>query len=294
MSSFVQPVQFGYFPQPLAGTYPELLRQARLVEDLGLDLIGIQDHPYQRRFLDTWTLLTALAVQTERVRFFPDVVNLPLRPPAMLAKAVASLDTMTGGRVELGLGAGFFWRGIVAMGGPRREPGEAVDAVEEAIHILRLMWRGERAARFEGEHYQLQGANPGPVPAHPIGIWLGAIQSRMLALTGSLCDGWVPSSPYVSREQLDDKNRQIDEAAEAAGRSPDDIRRIYNVMGQITDDATGEYLVGPVEVWVEELTALALDHRMDTLIFAPSEATEAQIRRFGEEVVPRVRENLQA
>lgn len=64
-------------------------------------------------------------------------------------------------------------------------------------------------------------------------------------------------------------------------------------MGRITSDAKGDdYLEGPVELWVEELTSLAVDHRMDTFIFAPSEPTEAQLRRFGEEVVPRVRETL--
>ncbi len=285
-------VQFGYFPVPSAGSYATLLDLARLAERLGLDLIGIQDHPYQRRFLDTWTLLVALAVQTERIRFFPDVINLALRPPAMLAKAAASLDEITGGRVEMGLGAGYFWDGIAALGGPRREPGEAVDAVEEAIAIMRLMWRGSPNARFEGKHYQLRGANPGPVPAHPMGIWLGAYGSRMLALTGRLCDGWVPTSSYALPAQLAGKNRQIDDAAEAAGRSPGEIRRIYNIVGRITDGATGDFLEGPVELWVDALASLVLEQRMDTFIFAPAEPTEAQIRLFAEEVVPRVRATL--
>ncbi len=292
MQTPLQPPQFGYFLPPAAGNYPALRTQAQLVEQLGLELIGIQDHPYQGAFLDTWTLLTALALDTDRIRFFPDVINLPLRPPVMLAKAVASLDELTGGRIELGLGAGYFWDGIHAMGGPRREPGEAVDALTEAVHILRLFWRGKRNVYFDGEHYQLRGVNPGPLPTHPIGIWLGAIQSRMLSLTGTLCDGWVPSSPYVPPTQLLPKHRQIDEAAVAAGRDPAAIRRIYNLMGTITDSATDDYLEGPTTYWVDELTRLALDCRMDTFIFAPKEASERQIRRFGEEVVPQVRENL--
>jgi alkanesulfonate monooxygenase SsuD/methylene tetrahydromethanopterin reductase-like flavin-dependent oxidoreductase (luciferase family) len=283
-------MEFGYFPVPNAEVYPQLLRQVRYADAAGLELIGIQDHPYQRTFLDAWTLITGLAVQTERLRFFLNVANLALRPPAMLAKAVASLDVMTGGRIELGLGAGYFWQGIAAMGGPTREPGEAVDALEEAIHVCRLMWRGDAGARFEGEHYQLRGANPGPVPAHPAGIWLGAIGPRMLGVTGRLCDGWVPSSPYVPPDQLMDSHRRIDEAAEAAGRDPGAIRRIYNVMGSITESGSGDYLEGPVERWVDELTSLVLDKRMDTLIFAPNESTESQLRLFVEEVVPRVKE----
>ena len=282
-------MQFGYFPVPNAEDYAQLLRQVRYAEEGGLDFVGIQDHPYQRRFLDTWTLITALAVQTERLRYFPNVVNLALRPPAMLAKSVASLDVMTGGRIELGLGAGYFWDGIVAMGGPRRGPGEAVDAVEEAIHICRRMWEGGPGARFEGAHYQLRGANPGPLPGHPVDIYLGAIGPRMLGLTGRLCDGWVPSSPYVPPDQLMESHRRIDEAAEAAGRDPGSIRRIYNLMGSITDGKRGDYLEGPVDYWVNELTSLVMDKRMDTLLFAPGTSDDKQLRLFVEEVVPGVK-----
>lgn len=286
-------IQFGYFLTPQTGDYRQLLEKARLAERLGLDLIGVQDHPYQPRFFDTWTLISALAAQTERLRFFPDVANLPLRPPAMLAKAAASLDQITSGRIDLGLGAGYFWDGIAALGGPRRQPGDAVDAVEEAIHVCRLMWSGERSVAFEGKHYELGGAKPGPEPAHPIEIWLGAIHNRMLALTGMLCDGWIPSSPYVPPDQLNEKNRRIDEAAADAGRDPGKIRRLYNVMGLITDGETGDYLKGPVDRWVEELVRLAAEDGMDTFLFAPSEATDDQLRLFAEEVVPEVRSQLE-
>src|SRR6202521_3321276 len=145
-----QPVRFGVFLTPDASQPSRLLELAGVADDLGFELIGIQDHPYQRRFLDTWTLLTAIAVQTSRVRVFPDVINLPLRPPAVLAKAAASLDLMSGGRVELGLGAGGFWDAIAAMGGPRREPRDAMAALEEAIAVIRLMWSNQRAVHFDG------------------------------------------------------------------------------------------------------------------------------------------------
>src|SRR5687767_11057259 len=133
-------ILLGISVTPLADRYDANLRLVRLADELGLDLVGIQDHPYQRRFLDTWTLISALAVQTSRVRFFPDVANLPLRPPAVLAKAAASLDVMTGGRIELGIGAGGFWEAVEAMGGPRRAPATAVAALDEAIRVIRLMW----------------------------------------------------------------------------------------------------------------------------------------------------------
>jgi alkanesulfonate monooxygenase SsuD/methylene tetrahydromethanopterin reductase-like flavin-dependent oxidoreductase (luciferase family) len=135
-------------------------------EAAGLDLVGIQDHPYQRRFLDTW-LIGHLLARTSRIRIFPAVANLPLRPPAMMAKAAASLDLLSGGRFELGLGAGAFWDGIAGMGGPRRTAGESVEAVEEAIRILRRAWEPDGSLRHEGRHYRLD-YQPGPPPAYPI------------------------------------------------------------------------------------------------------------------------------
>jgi alkanesulfonate monooxygenase SsuD/methylene tetrahydromethanopterin reductase-like flavin-dependent oxidoreductase (luciferase family) len=184
---------FGVFLIPDAEDIDHTFRRAVAAEGLGLDLIGIQDHPYQRRFLDTLSLLAFIAARTERIRLTPDVANLPLRPPAVLAKSAASIDLLSGGRVELGLGAGGFWDAIAAMGGPRRSAGQSVDALAEAIAVIRLMWSGERVVSFAGEHYRLNGLKPGPPPTHPIGIWLGAYGPRMARLTGRLADGWLPS-----------------------------------------------------------------------------------------------------
>ena len=194
-----RPIQFGYFIIPDATQPIRALEQAMSAEEAGIDLIGIQDHPYQHRFHDTWTLLSVIAARTSRVTLFPDVANLPLRPPAMLAKAAASLDLLSGGRVELGLGAGGFWPAIAAMGGPARTAGESVSALEEAIDVIRLFWTAGRGLRFDGRFYQLAGLNAGPPPAHAIGIWLGAYKPRMLALTGRSADGWVPSLGYLNQ-----------------------------------------------------------------------------------------------
>jgi alkanesulfonate monooxygenase SsuD/methylene tetrahydromethanopterin reductase-like flavin-dependent oxidoreductase (luciferase family) len=100
---------------------------------------------------------------------------------------------LSGGRFELALGAGGFWDAIEAYGGPRREPRDALAALEEAIQVIRLIWSGERNLRFNGAHYRLAGAHSGPVPVHPIGIWLGVYGPRASRLLGRLADGWVPS-----------------------------------------------------------------------------------------------------
>lgn len=274
-------------PSAADPTWP--LRLTRAIEAAGLEFVGIQDHPYNPGFLDTWTLIATLAQATETVRFFPNVANLPLRPPAMLAKAAASLDLLSGGRIELGLGAGAFWPGIAAMGGPSRSPGEAVGALEEALRIIRAFWSETRTVRVAGTYYHVRGARPGPRPAHPIGIWLGAYGPRMLALAGRLADGWVPSLSYAPPERLPGMQQRIDAAALEAGRNPRDIRRIYNVMGQITTGPSQRLLVGPVSHWIEQLTSFAVELGMDTFVFWPAEDQVQQIERFANEVVPGVR-----
>ncbi len=237
--------QFGLFLIPDAASHPDLLRQVEAAERGGLDLIGIQDHPYQRRFLDTFALIADLLARTERLRIFPDVANLPLRHPATLAKHAASLDVMSGGRFELGLGAGAFWDAVVAMGGPRRTPGESVDALEEAIEIIRRSWSGERSVSFDGRHYSVAGFHPGPPPAHEIGIWIGAYKPRMLDLTGRLADGWLPSYGGAPPEAIPDMRQRVEEGGARAGRDPAAIRRLYNVSGTIVDGPVRERLQGP-------------------------------------------------
>ncbi|HSS92427.1 MAG TPA: LLM class flavin-dependent oxidoreductase [Candidatus Dormibacteraeota bacterium] len=265
-----RPIQFGYFLIPDASQPLRALERAVEADKAGIDLIGVQDHPYQHRFHDTWTLITAIAVRTQRVTVFPDVANLPLRPPAMLAKAAASLDLLSGGRLELGLGAGGFWDAIKAMGGPSRTPGEAVSALEEAIEVIRLVWSGERGVRYDGRFYQLAGLNSGPTPAHPISIWLGAYRPRMLALTGRTADGWVPSLGRLKPEDLDLANARVDDAARSAGRDPSAIRRVLNVGADLPAGA---------------FASLALEQGFDTFIVG-EETGDA----FLKEVVPKVRE----
>jgi len=275
-----RPIKFGYF------VLPDSMRSLRPVElavradELGIDLIGIQDHPYQRRFYDVWILLTAIAMRTKRVSVFPDVANLPLRPPAMLAKAAASLDLLSNGRVELGLGAGGLWEAIKAMGGPVRTPGESVSALEESIEVIRLVWSGGRGVRFDGKFYQLAGLNAGPVPAHQIGIWLGAYKPRMLRLVGRAADGWVPSLGLFKPEDMTEANARVDDSAREAGRDPAAIRRVLNVAANLT---------------AEEVAELALEHGFDTFVIGGmQEDADAELREFLENVAPKARELVSA
>jgi alkanesulfonate monooxygenase SsuD/methylene tetrahydromethanopterin reductase-like flavin-dependent oxidoreductase (luciferase family) len=270
-----RPVQFGVFLTPAASQPEHPLALAALADELGFDLIGIQDHPYQRRFFDAWTLITAIAMRTKSIRVFPDVLNVPLRPPAIVAKAAASLDLLSGGRLELGLGAGGSFEWIKAIGGPTRTRGESVEALEEAIQVIRLMWSGDgHAVRFDGKYYQLAGVHTGPAPAHPIGIWLGAYKPRMLSLVGRAADGWVPSLGYLQPADLLEGNQRIDEAAARASRDPRSIRRILNAGADVP---------------VEQFASLTLEQGMDTFVIGGIEDPEA-LRWFASDVVPAVRE----
>ncbi len=292
MPDYGHDLQFGTFLTPAAQSPGSVLALARLTEQSGLDLVSVQDHPYQSAFLDAWTLLSVIGARTERITVTPNVANLPLRPPAVLARSAASLDLLTGGRVELGLGAGAFWDAIGANGGPRRSPGEAVQALEEAIEIIRALWDpAQRGVKVEGRHYQVSGAKPGPAPAHPIGMWIGAVKPRMLRLTGRLADGWLPSAMYLPPDQLAERNDVIDAAAVAAGRSPADVRRLYNIAGSFTGSGA-QFLQGGPQVWVEQLAELALTEGMSTFILAGDDPED--IRRFAAEVVPGVRELVNA
>src|SRR5919202_4569121 len=168
-------LSFGTFITPQTERPQDVVALAQLTEQAGLDLVTFQDHPYQPAFLDTWTLLSYVAARTATVRLAPNVANLPLRQPAVLARSAASLDILSGGRLELGLGAGAFWDAVEAMGGPRRAPADAVGALAEAVDVVRAIWDTDSAGgvKVAGEHYRVRGAKRGPAPAHQIEIWLG-------------------------------------------------------------------------------------------------------------------------
>lgn len=274
--------ELGIFVVPSA-EHPELtVRQACAAEEVGLDYVAVQDHPYQRRFFDTWTFLSYLAGATASIRLLTDVVNLPLRLPSVLAKSAASLDVLSGGRLELGIGAGGFWEAVEAMGGPRRTPKESVDALEEAIAIIRDFWSDKRSVTHEGTHYRVKGAKPGPAPAHPIGLWIGAYGPRMLRLTGRLGDAWLPSlgEHYLDPADVPGMQARIDEAAKRAGREPGEIHRAVNVIA----------LEGEPEGWPDQLGRVAELGFETLLVGVPDDDRVDFVRRLGEEVAPVVRD----
>jgi alkanesulfonate monooxygenase SsuD/methylene tetrahydromethanopterin reductase-like flavin-dependent oxidoreductase (luciferase family) len=292
-------LEFGFqlVPTTDLGLHRELVAAA---EEGGLDLCGVQDHPYAPPLVDALSLIAMLMATTQRLRFFPDVVNLPLRHPAMLAKTAASLDLLSGGRFELGIGAGGAWDAIEGMGIPRRDRAQALAALAEAVRLMRRVWQRDGAVSLDGEYYPVRGIRPGPGPAHPIGIWVGSIRRRMLEFTGREADGWAaPIVSYLPYEKWPEANTIIDGAARDAGRDPSAVRRIAQLTGTITDtpeDADARSGAAPVrgtpDQWATLIARLATEQPFRTFIIWLEHQDLRQIELFAREVVPAARDLL--
>ncbi|HEY9498586.1 MAG TPA: LLM class flavin-dependent oxidoreductase [Terrimesophilobacter sp.] len=281
MTAYGHELKFGTFITPTSANPHRVVELAELSDRLGFDLITFQDHPYQPALLDAWSLLAYVAGRTKRAHLSANVTNLPLRQPVVIARSSVTIDQLSDGRFELGLGAGGFWDAIEAVGGRRLSPGQAVDALEEAIRVIRAIWAvGEPGgAHVDGQFYRVAGAKRGPASPHPIGISIGAYKPRMLRLTGRAADGWIPSFGYLkSLGDLSEMNSRIDEGALEAGREPADIRRWLNI--------------GAADATVERLVELAVDYGMSTFILAGDDA--ATMEYFAGEVAPAVREQVAA
>lgn len=293
MVDYGRSIQFGVFVTPAVDLIENSYAIAEIADE-SLDFIGVQDHPYQPRFLDAWAFMSTLLAHTDTVRLIPDVANTALHNAAVLAKTAASLDVLSGGRMELALGAGAFWEAITAMGGTRRTPKDAAQSLREAVAVTRLMWSGERSARYDGDFHRLAGVHPGPMPAHDMQIWLGVGGPNLLHYLGGHADGWLPSNTYFGPEKLPAMNERIDKGAADAGRDPSLIIRAYNIFGRIGGGPGSTQFDGPVSQWVDDLTALAVNTGMDTFIFGAPDDNITQVRRFAEDVVPLVRANVTA
>jgi alkanesulfonate monooxygenase SsuD/methylene tetrahydromethanopterin reductase-like flavin-dependent oxidoreductase (luciferase family) len=278
VSDYGHPLQFGTFISPTNSPAHRPVEMAQHSERLGFDLVTFQDHPYLSNFLDTWTLLSWVAAQTERIGVSGNVLNLPLRqPPAVLARAATSLDLLSNGRMTLGIGAGTYWDSIEAIGGRRLTPRQAVEALSEAIDVIRAIWDADDPVSLpaEGEYYKIGDAERGPAPAHKIPIVLGAYKPQMLDLVGRKADGWLPSLPVMQPGGLKQGNAIIDDAAQAAGRDPHEITRLLNIFPDQTPEA---------------LTRMALEDGVSTFILVSDELEV--LERFAAELIPAVREQV--
>ncbi|NDL59632.1 LLM class flavin-dependent oxidoreductase [Phytoactinopolyspora mesophila] len=271
--------------------FAETIETAQLADELGADLVTLADHPYVPNELETWTMLATLAAHTERVTLASNVVSLQLRAPAMLAKAAATLQFTSGGRFVLGLGSGDSG-GSATFGGPSWTPGESVRALEEGVGLIRRLWQPGAGVDHTGEFFTLSGTQVSPKPDPQVPIWIGSFGPKMLAVTGRHADAWLPTNAYLNLDDVPGMQRRIDDAAVAAGRDPAQIRRVFNIFGQITKDGepeNGRRLTGPVDYFVETLRDYRDRLGFDSFVFWPSADRPEQTRLFLEEVRPELR-----
>ncbi len=213
--------RFGIQIEPQFGfTYDEVAQIAKEAERLGFYGLWASDHLFwdarseQRNCLEAWTLLTALAPVTTRLRLGTLVTCNSYRPPSILAKIASSLDHLSNGRLEFGIGAGWKELEYRAYGIPFPSIGTRLAQLEEAVQVVRLLWTQERAS-FPGTHYQLQEALCAPKPVQqPPRIWIaGGGEKVMLRIVAQYANGWnilLRSSVETVKRKTDILRRHCD------------------------------------------------------------------------------------
>jgi alkanesulfonate monooxygenase SsuD/methylene tetrahydromethanopterin reductase-like flavin-dependent oxidoreductase (luciferase family) len=165
-----------------------------------------------------------------------------------------------------------------------------VDGLEEAIRIMRGLWSDERLTH-EGRLYRTDHAELQPKPGHPIPIWLGTYGPRALALTGRLADGWIPSFDLAPPEQVTGMRDVVLEGAEQAGRAPEAITCVYNVVVRVEDRGPQESGVvsGSPQAIAERLAEFAELGFGGFNLIPSGPRQESQVERLAQEVIPTVR-----
>jgi probable F420-dependent oxidoreductase len=222
--------------------WPEYVAMARRAEELGFDSLWYGDHLLYRRPGDAeargpwecWSMLAALAAATSRVELGPLVASTSFHAPAMLAKKAATVDEISGGRLVLGLGAGWNETEYLAFGFPFDH---RISRFEEAFTIIRTLLR-EGAIDFEGEYYTVRDCELRPRSSRPGGppILLGSSGERMLAIAAPYIDSWNSWYAEIGNrpEGVEPLRAKVDAAARAAGREPSSIERTVAVLVRLT------------------------------------------------------------
>lgn len=293
------PVVFGFGAHSHLTEREELLDLTLQADRMGLDIFSLSDHPYIGDRIDAYAAVGFLLGRTQRLAGFANVTNLPTRPAPMLARTITSLAALSGGRVVLGMGAGGMWGRIADMGIPPLSAGEAVQAFEEAITLIKRLCGGGPPVTFAGNHYQVRRIDPAPVPAPP--VWTGSVGPKSLSATGRVADGWIPGH---AADWLSSRYRQsrpiIDDAAAAADRDPRQVRTVFNLPGRITTkplartrDQDNHWIGGSADQWIAELTSAVIDHHASGfMLFSPSGGTPdaTSLNIWGDQIAPAVRD----
>jgi len=241
-------IKFGLFAPQVGVPFSLIKERAQLADRLGWHSIWFVDHMWSRGLpdldhLEAWTLMSAIAAVTERLRIGTLVLCNSYRSPALLAKMVASLDNVSNGRLLLGLGAGWMDEEYRAYGYSFPSARIRIEQLEEALAVIKLLLTAPRAS-FQGKYYAVEDAvnNPKPVQQpHPPILIGGAGERRLLRVVAEHADIW--NCPNNAAQQLEQKLEVLKRHCEAVGRNPDDIEvseQCIVVLGRTQKDVRGK------------------------------------------------------
>jgi len=303
---------------PVRGVDFDVVKSVALeCEKQGFDFAWLNDHMItfgapQVSFLECWTTLSALAAVTTKLRLGCYVLSNPFRYPSVSAKMAASLDAISRGRLDFGIGAGWFEPEFTAYGLDFLKASVRIEQLEEALMIIKKMWTQEKAT-FQGKYYHIQDAycTPRPVQKPHPPIWIGTMigRKRMFRTIAEYADGWALSSLYLPKPQ--DYSREIEELQEHFRKSGRSICTLKKAQGigcivarneQELKEKTNRY--GPVKVSFEDYVTTQpllegtpeqcverLRQYVDVgvthfVLTFPDDITLEPIRLFGEQVIP--------
>ena len=309
-----RPVRFGALLRQADNRWASIAESARIADDLGFHAIHFIDHLLAipdpaGDILESWTAMTACAAITRRVRVSANVLCNSFRPPALLAKMAATLDVISGGRLELAMGAGWHEPEYRAYGFDFPRPGVRVDQLGEAVRLIKRLWTGE-PVDFAGRHYRVEGGRCRPRPIqspHPPLVIGGAGEQKMLRLVAEEADVWNCSAAnYAQLEQkvavlrrhaaevgrdfatleLSLQDLVVIAPTDAALRGPlDDARRRLSFFGDVDAIAT----IGTPDRCIDTLRRkVAQGITYFVCLFTDGGQPET-VRLFGERVLPAFR-----
>jgi alkanesulfonate monooxygenase SsuD/methylene tetrahydromethanopterin reductase-like flavin-dependent oxidoreductase (luciferase family) len=271
--------------------WPDMLERFVYAERLGLDSAWVCDHfvqpsrpDYAGGYLEGWTLLAALAARTERIRLGVLVSSNTFRHPALLAKEAVTVDHVSNGRLDLGLGAGWYAPEHEMYGLELGEPAGLVERFREAVEVVDRLLRAEAAVSYEGRHYRLREAlfRPGPIQRPRPPLTLGAHRPRMLAIVAEHADRW---NSFGTVEEMRERNARLDEACAAIGRDPRAISRsLYGWASMMPRDPFAS-----VDGFAEMVGLYREAGVEQFLIDMPEPSQYPVLERIAQDVVPRLR-----
>jgi alkanesulfonate monooxygenase SsuD/methylene tetrahydromethanopterin reductase-like flavin-dependent oxidoreductase (luciferase family) len=305
---------FGIFIPQVAISFDDLLARALEAERLGLHSMWVYDHLYSPGLpttpsLEGWTLATALLARTTTLRVGHLVLNNNFRHPALLARMATTLDVISGGRLELGLGSGSYAAEHDEGGFPWGSFAARTERLREALEIITAMFSGGSAA-FEGAHYRLSGLTnaPPPVQQPRPPIHVGGAGARTLPLIARYADVW--NVPTYAVGSWDERNADLERECDAIGRDQRTIRRSLEAvlvvaedepaLAEATERAQRRYagpgwglneggFIGTPEHVAERISAFA-DRGVSLFVFFPSDRGAGDMMALlAERVIPLVR-----